>query len=125
MGAARALRSREVLSRCKIAYRVCRYLKRKGWLEGEGESAVLSDCAGCDDGLGALPMSSITYRIATRKHAGRNVATLQTIPADNGSFEGDAGTATAPCVALPPTFLSAKVGGFSLPAGVAAEAHEG
>ena len=43
------------------------------------------------------------------KHAGRKVATLQTIPADNGSPEGDAG----------------KVGGFSLHAGVAAEAHEG
>jgi len=36
------------------------------------------------------------------------VATLQTIPADNGSPESDAG----------------KVGGFSLHAGVAAEAHE-
>jgi len=36
------------------------------------------------------------------------VTTLQTIPADNGSLEGDAG----------------KVGGFSLHAGVAAEAHE-
>jgi len=53
-------------------------------------------------------MSSITYRIATGKHAGRKVATLQTIPADYGSTEGDAG----------------KVGGFSLHAGVAAEAHE-
>ena len=40
--------------------------------------------------------------------AGRKVSTLQTIPADNGSPEGDAG----------------KVGGFSLHAGVAAEAHE-
>ena len=36
------------------------------------------------------------------------MATLQTIPADNGSPEGGAG----------------KVGGFSLHAGVAAEAHE-
>jgi len=53
-------------------------------------------------------MRSITYRIATGKHAGRKVTTLQTIPADNGSPEGDAG----------------KVGGFSLHAGVAAEAHE-
>jgi len=88
-----------------------------GWLEGEDESAFLSDRAGCDDGLDALRMSSITYRIATGKHAGRKVATLQTIPADNGSLEGDAGSATAPCVALPPTSLSAKVGGFSLHAG--------
>jgi len=53
---------------------------------------------GGDDGLDALRMRSITYRIATGAQAGRKVATLQTIPADNGSPEGDAG----------------KVGGFSL-----------
>jgi len=95
----------------KVAHRVCRHLVLIGWLEDEDEdeSAFLSDHAGCDDGLDALRMSSITYRIATGAHAGRKVATLQTIPADNGSLEGDAG----------------KVGGFSLHAGVAAEAHEG
>jgi len=93
----------------KIAHRVCRHLVRKGWLEGEDESAFLSDRAGCDDGLDALRMISITYRIATGAQAGRKVATLQTIPADADAPEGDAG----------------KVGGFSLHAAVAAEAHEG
>jgi len=93
--------------RC-CAHRVCRPLARQGWLEGEHESAFLSDCAGCDDGLDALRMSSITYRIATRAQAGRKVATLPPIAADNCSLEGDAG----------------KFGGFSLHAGVAAEAHE-
>jgi len=92
----------------KIAHRVCRHLARSGGIEGEDESAFLSDSAGCNDGLDALRMSSITYRIATGAQAGRKVATLQKIPADNGSLEGDA----------------AKVGGFSLHAGVAAEAHE-
>jgi len=92
-----------------IAHRVCRHLARQGWLEGEDESAFLSDRAGCDNGLDALRMSSITYRIATGAQAGRKVATLQTIPADTDAPEGDAG----------------KVGGFSLHAGVAAEAHEG
>jgi len=53
-------------------------------------------------------MSSITYRIASGKHAGRKVATLRTLPGDAGSLEGEAG----------------KVGGFSLHAGVTAEAHE-
>ena len=48
-------------------------------------------------------------QFATSKHSGRIVTTLQTIPADNGSLEGDAG----------------KIGGFSLHAGVAAEVHEG
>ena len=54
-------------------------------------------------------MSSITYRIATGKHAGCKVATLQTLPGDAGPLEGEAG----------------KVGGCSLHVGVAAEAHEG
>ncbi|GHL16998.1 hypothetical protein ECZU23_54410 [Escherichia coli] len=53
-------------------------------------------------------MSSITYRIATGRDAGCKVVTLQTLPGDAGSLEGEAG----------------KVGGFSLHAGVAAEAHE-
>ncbi len=92
----------------KIARRVCRHLTRKAWLEGEDKQAFLSERAGRDDGLDAVRMSSITYRIATGKHAGREVATLQTIPADADPPEGDAG----------------KVGGFSLHAGVAAQAHE-
>ncbi|MGL3229465.1 transposase, partial [Pseudomonas aeruginosa] len=91
-----------------IAHRVCRHLTRKGWLEGEGESAFLADCAAGDDGMDGLRMSSMTYRIATGRDAGRKVVTLQTLPGDAGSLEGDAG----------------KVGGFSLHAGVAAEAHE-
>ena len=90
-----------------IANRVCRHLARNGWLEGEEDSAFLSERAGGDDGLDALRMSSITYRIATGTQAGRKVVTLQTIPADADPLEGDAGSATAPCVALPPTSLSA------------------
>lgn len=91
-----------------IAHRVCRHLARKGWLEGADESTFLSDCSGGDDGMDALRMSSITYRIATGAQAGRKVVTLQTLPGDAGSLDGDAG----------------KVGGFSLHAEVAAEAHE-
>ena len=91
-----------------IAHRVCRHLVRRGWLEGEGESAFLTDGAGGEDAMDALRMSSITYRIATGPHAGRKVATLQTLPADADAVHGDAG----------------QVGGFSLHAGVAAQAHE-
>lgn len=47
-------------------------------------------------------------RIATGKHAGRKVVTLQALPGEAGPLEGDAG----------------KVGGFPLHAGIAAEAHE-
>jgi len=52
----------------------------------------LSARTGCDDGLDALRMSSITYRIATCAQAGRKVTTPQTIPADADAPEGDAGT---------------------------------
>ncbi len=92
----------------RIAHRVCRHLARRGWLEGEDESVFLSDSAGSDDGMDGLRMSSITYRIATGRDAGRKVITLQTLPGDAGSLEADAG----------------RVGGFSLHAGVAAEVHE-
>ncbi len=91
-----------------IAHRVCRHLARRGWLEGEDESVFLSDSAGTNDGMDALRMSSITYRVATGQHAGRKVVTLQTLPGDADPLEGEAG----------------KVGGFSLHAGVATEAHE-
>ncbi|MFN9791678.1 MAG: transposase, partial [Pseudomonadota bacterium] len=91
-----------------IAHRMGRHLARQGWLEGEGDAAHLSDRAGSDDAMDTLRMRSITYRIATGKHAGRKVATLQTLPADADALQGDAG----------------QVGGFSLHAGVAAQAHE-
>jgi hypothetical protein len=87
---------------------VCRHLARKGWLQGEEESVFLTDNAGGDDSMDALRMSSITYRIATGAQAGRKVVTLQTLPGDASLLEGGAG----------------QVGGFSLHAGVAAEAHQ-
>lgn len=87
----------------RIAHRVCRHLVRQGWLEGEGESAFLTGVAASDDGMDVLRTSSITYRV------GRKVITLQQLPADENPREDGAG----------------KVGGFSLHAGVAAEAHEG
>lgn len=77
----------------KIANRVCRHLARNGWLEGEDESAFLSERAGGDDGMDALRMSSITYRIATGMQVGRKVVSLQTLPGDAGPLEGDAGNA--------------------------------
>ena len=91
-----------------IARRVLRHLAKRGWLEGEAESVFLSERAERDDGLDAVRMSSITYRIATGQRAGQKVATLHTLPGDAGSLDGDAG----------------RVGGFSLHAGVAAQAHE-
>ena len=91
-----------------IAHRVCPHLARKGWLEGEDDSVFLSDNASGDDGMDALRISSLIYRIATGAQTGRKVVTLQTLPGDAGTPEGGAG----------------KVGGFALHAGVAAETHE-
>jgi hypothetical protein len=54
---------------------VCRHQVRAGWLEREGESTFLTDGAGGDDAMDALRVSSIIYRIAAGKHAGRKVAT--------------------------------------------------
>ncbi len=84
-----------------IARRVCHHLARNGWLEGEDDSAFLTDSAGSDDGMDALRMSSITYRIATGPHTGRKVVTLQTLPGDDGSLEGGAGKASAAILQLP------------------------
>jgi len=92
----------------QIADRVCRHLARRGYLEGEAECACLMDSAARDDGLDGLRMSSIVYRIATGRRAGQKVTTLQTLPGEEGFIDGDAG----------------KVGGFSLHAGVAVQAHE-
>lgn len=44
--------------------------------------------AGGDEAIDTLRMSSITYRIATGPHAGRKVATLQTLPGDAGPLDG-------------------------------------
>ena len=48
----------------------------------------MTGSAGGDDGMDALRMSSITYRIATGAQAGRKVVTLQTLPGDAGPLEG-------------------------------------
>ncbi|MFN7550860.1 MAG: hypothetical protein ACK5SH_04675 [Pseudomonadota bacterium] len=52
---------------------------------GPAHARYLSDIVGGDDAMGAvrmsLRMSSTTYRIATGPHAGRKVASLQTLPA--------------------------------------------
>ena len=94
-----------------IARRVCRHLEKRGYLEseGEGDGPYLSTSACREDGLDAVRMHAITYRIATGPHAGRKVTTVQTLPVDDDPFGSEAGRAS----------------GFSLHAGVAAQAHEG
>ncbi len=69
-----------------IARHERRHLARRGWLEGEHESAFLSASAARDDGLDAVRMSSISYRIATGRDAGRKVVTQHVLrPGLSGS----------------------------------------
>ena len=65
-------------------------------------------CVAACSSTASCAWSASTVGIASGRDAGRKVVTLKTLPGDAGSLDGDAG----------------KVGGFSLHAGVAAEAHE-
>jgi len=104
----RAPSSAQLTHLAGYAHRVCRHLVRRGCLEGEDGSVFLSDSVAGDDGMDGLRMNAITYCIATCPHVGRKVVTLQTLPGNASPLEGEAG----------------MVGGFSLHAGVAAEAYE-
>jgi len=91
-----------------LALRIGRYLERQGLLERDEQHCYLAG-----DDLEAGPMAqllgaSITYRIAVGPHQGRKVFTLQTLPGCEAPFEGGAG----------------QVAGFSLHAGVAAQADQ-
>jgi len=95
-----------------IARRIARYLERQGLLERDVEGAWLTSSAGGEEDEAAIHHllgSSITYRIAVGPQQGRKVFTLQTLPDCRSDFS------------KPQTGHSA---GFSLHAGVAAQAHE-
>ncbi len=102
----------EVLVR-QISERVGRHLERKGLLERDLESSWLTlDPTDEDDGMNALQGHSITYRIAVGPRAGQKAFTLQTLPALPEHSDGGE----------PPYVANSD--GFSLHAGVAAEAWE-
>jgi hypothetical protein len=101
----------EVLVR-QISERVGRHLERRGLLERDLESSWLTlDSADEDDGINALLGHSITYRIAVGPRAGQKAFTLQTLPPLPERPDDE------------PPYV-AKANGFSLHAGVAAEAWE-
>jgi len=85
-----------------------RHLAKQGYLESEDDVPFLTDAAASDEGVDALRMSSVTYRVATGAQTGRKVTTLQTLPGDVDGFTSESG----------------KIGGFSLHAGVSANEHE-
>ncbi len=91
-----------------IAHRVSRFLERQDLLVRDDETAYLDMDTEGDDPMEALIGHSVTYRIATGPRQGRKVLTLQTLPAIDEPFTTRVG----------------NVAGFSLHAGVAANASE-
>ena len=93
-----------------ISLRVARFLERRGLLERDDEDSYLTlDCLD-DEPMQQLHGHAITYRIALGSQQGRKVFTLQTIPPINA--ESSLSTRVA------------NIAGFSLHAGVAAEAYQ-
>ena len=93
-----------------ISHRVARFLERRGLLERDEEDSYLTlDCLD-DEPMQQLHGHAITYRIALGSQQGRKVFTLQTIPPSNA--ESSFSTRVA------------NTAGFSLHAGVAAEAYQ-
>ena len=95
-----------------IARGIARYLERQGLLERDVESAWLTSSAGGEEDEATIhPLlgSSITYRIAVGPQQGRKVFTLQTLPDCRPDFR---------------RLQTGETAGFSLHAGVAAQAHE-
>ena len=93
-----------------LSQRIARSLEKRGLLERDAENTWLTLEQAEDDVLTQLHGHSVTYRIATGPQQGRKVFTLQTLPNREGG-EQTYGQA-------------AKVAGFSLHAGVMAEAHQ-
>lgn len=92
-----------------IAYRVGRFLKRRGLLKRDAESSYLAGESVDEEALAQLRGHSITYRIALGPQVGRKIFALQTLPAcDDEDLCGDTG----------------KVAGFSLRAGVSERTDE-
>lgn len=92
-----------------ISHRVARYLERQGVLERDEENSYLQLDGMDEDPMQQLIGCSVSYRIAVGPQQGRKVFTLQTLPA----VEEDDRYAQV-----------AKEAGFSLHAGVAAQAWE-
>jgi ribosomal protein S27E len=91
-----------------ISQRIARYLEKVGLLERDMEDSFLNFPVDDEDSLLALQGASVSYWIAMGPQQGQKVFTLQTLPA---SIEGEYGQL-------------ANTSGFSLHAGVFADAEE-
>jgi len=93
-----------------LSHRVARCLEKQGLLERDAENTWLTLEEEEGDVLTQLQGSSMTYRIATGPQQGRKVFTLQTIPGREDKTDTNSRVANH--------------AGFSLHAGVMAEAHQ-
>ena len=93
-----------------LSHRIARCLEKRGLLERDAESTWLTLEEGEDDVLTQLHGASVTYRIATGPQRGRKVFTLQTLPGREDKVDASS--------------CEANHAGFSLHAGVMAEAHQ-
>jgi len=94
----------------RISQRVAKFLQRRGFLEADEQGSYLSLETSEDEAMQQLYGHSITYRIAIGPNQGKKVFTLQSLPPAKESKAGSSRVA--------------KVTGFSLHAGVMAEAHQ-
>jgi ribosomal protein S27E len=94
----------------RISQRVAKFLERRGFLARDEDNDYLTLETSQDETMQQLYGHSITYRIAIGPHQGRKVFTLQSLPPVE---EPKAGSSRV-----------AKVAGFSLHAGVMAEAYQ-
>lgn len=93
-----------------LSHRIARCLEKQGLLERYAENTWLMLEDSEDDALTQLHGASVTYRIATGPQQGRKVFTLQTLPEREDKADSSSRVANH--------------AGFSLHAGVMAEAHQ-
>ncbi len=89
---------------------MAKFLQRRGFLEADEESNYLTLETSEDEAMQQLYGHSITYRIAIGPNQGKKVFSLQSLPPVKESKAGSSRVA--------------KLAGFSLHAGVMAEAHQ-
>ncbi len=94
----------------RISQRVAKFLERRGFLERDEENSYLALEASGDEAMQQLHGHSITYRIAIGPRQGCKVFTLQCLPPVGEPKQGSSRVANA--------------AGFSLHAGLMAEAHQ-
>jgi len=91
-----------------ISHRIAQYLEKVGLIHRDIDNTFLNLPIDDEDSLLQLQASSVSYRIAVGKDAGKKVFSLQTLPANDHDNYGQL----------------AKISGFSLHAGVFADTHQ-